>query len=129
MAALPPIDSLGNASDYKPFMQAGVPQALKLQALRRLWATDPLIGIPDPFEMNSVDYTHLAAPGQIVKTSYQVGKGFVDAVEKLADRLEGVDKPGGSPGGSKKTVAAPVEEEANKKPADPSENRKPKAKA
>ena len=40
---LPPLDSLTAASDFKPFLQAGVPDSLKAAALRRLWSIDPEI--------------------------------------------------------------------------------------
>ena len=40
---LPPLDSLTAVSDFKPFLQAGVPDSLKAAALRRLWSIDPEI--------------------------------------------------------------------------------------
>ena len=125
VAELPPIESLGKDSDYKPFMRAGVPQALRLAALRKMWASDPLIATPDPFEMHSVDFTHLAAPGQAVKTAYQVGRGFVDAVDKTADRLEGRGEPATKPAA---TATSAREDEKSDSPAPPAENRKPKSK-
>ena len=107
IAELPSIDSLGEHSDYSPFMRPGVPQALKMQALRKMWATDPVISAPDPFEMHNVDFTHLAAPGQVVKTSYQVGKGFLDAVDKTVARLEGESRPEAEAAKEKKIAEVP----------------------
>lgn len=40
---LPPIETLTNASDFRPFMRPGVADTLRLAALRRLWALDPAI--------------------------------------------------------------------------------------
>ena len=40
---LPPIDSIGAGTDISPFMQKGVPSALRHAALRRAWAADPAI--------------------------------------------------------------------------------------
>jgi hypothetical protein len=40
---LPPIDTLTTASDFSAFMRAGVPDAVRIAALRRLWAIDPEI--------------------------------------------------------------------------------------
>ena len=40
--ALPPIETLTPASDFTPFLRAGVPAALRNAALRKLWA-DPAI--------------------------------------------------------------------------------------
>ncbi len=42
-ATLPPIDSLGADSDYTVFLKKGVPEALRIAALRKAWITDPLI--------------------------------------------------------------------------------------
>ncbi len=42
-ATLPPIDSLGAGSDYTVFLKKGVPEALRIAALRKAWVTDPFI--------------------------------------------------------------------------------------
>jgi hypothetical protein len=43
LAALPPLESIGSASDICAFLQAGVPPELTRDALRRAWQTDPAI--------------------------------------------------------------------------------------
>ena len=88
IAALPPIESLGEHSDYSPFMREGVPMPLRLAALRKLWTSDPALAGPELLDLHNLDYTHLAAPGQVVATSYQVGRGFVDKVEESIKRVE-----------------------------------------
>ena len=40
---LPPIGSIGPASDIRPFLEPGVPQDLARTALRRAWIVDPAI--------------------------------------------------------------------------------------
>jgi hypothetical protein len=40
---LPAIETLTGASDFSAFMRPGVPDALRVAALRRLWAIDPAI--------------------------------------------------------------------------------------
>lgn len=40
---LPPLDALTPQSDLTPFLQAGVPTALRNAALRRIWSLDPAI--------------------------------------------------------------------------------------
>jgi hypothetical protein len=40
---LPPIESIGSASDIKAFLAPGVPPELTLAALRRAWTADPAI--------------------------------------------------------------------------------------
>ena len=42
-ANLPPIESIGAASDIRPFLALGVPADLARAALRRAWSTDPAI--------------------------------------------------------------------------------------
>jgi hypothetical protein len=42
-ATLPPIESIGAASDIRPFLAPGVPVDLTRAALRRAWSTDPAI--------------------------------------------------------------------------------------
>ena len=42
-AILPPIGSIGAASDIRPFLAPGVPVDLTRAALRRAWSTDPAI--------------------------------------------------------------------------------------
>lgn len=43
LASLPPIESLGADSDYTIFLRPGVPDSLRLAALRQLWLTEPSI--------------------------------------------------------------------------------------
>src|SRR5215472_12372094 len=42
-ATLPPIESIGAASDIRPFLAPGVPVDLTRAALHRAWSTDPAI--------------------------------------------------------------------------------------
>ncbi len=42
-ATLPPIESLGPDSDFTVFLKKGVPEALRLAALRKVWVLDPII--------------------------------------------------------------------------------------
>lgn len=42
-ATLPPVESIDATTDILPFLQAGVPLALKRAALRRAWSADPAI--------------------------------------------------------------------------------------
>ena len=45
--ALPSVGSLGADSDYTVFMREGVPEALRVQALRKLWRSHPVIAAVD----------------------------------------------------------------------------------
>jgi len=42
-SSLPPIESLGADSDYTQFLRKGVPEVLRLAALRRAWMSDAFI--------------------------------------------------------------------------------------
>jgi hypothetical protein len=42
-ASLPSLDSIGAQTDIRAFLQAGVPNDLRLAALRRVWSADPAI--------------------------------------------------------------------------------------
>jgi len=44
---LPAVETLGADSDYSGFMRPGVPEALRVQALRKLWRGHPVIGAVD----------------------------------------------------------------------------------
>ena len=53
---LPPVDKLTPESDFTPFMQPKVEDALRRAALKKLF-NDPHFNIPDPFEAYSGDFT------------------------------------------------------------------------
>lgn len=54
---LPSIDSLTADSDFSVFMQSGVPAGLRIQALRKLWASDPAIVEGDDLSDYGDDYS------------------------------------------------------------------------
>jgi hypothetical protein len=80
-ATLPPIESLTTESDYALFMRPEVPEALRRQALRRLWATDPVLSAPDGFDMHTLDYNAVPTFPEGVKTLYRIGQGMLDEHE------------------------------------------------
>ena len=43
LATLPPIASIDARTDITVFLQSGVPETLRLAALRRVWTVDPAI--------------------------------------------------------------------------------------
>lgn len=54
---LPSIDSLTADSDFSVFMQSGVPAGLRIQALRKLWASDPALNEGDDLSDYGDDYS------------------------------------------------------------------------
>jgi hypothetical protein len=93
---LPPVEELTAESDYSAFLRAGVPEETKLAALRKLWTSDPTLAAPDPLDLHNFDYSFPTVP-EVVKTAYQVGKGFIDALEETTEEKEGEKKPRESP--------------------------------
>ena len=57
LASLPPIESIGAGSDVSAFLKAGVPVELTRAALRRAWASDPVIRDFIGLSENSWDFT------------------------------------------------------------------------
>lgn len=60
--AAPPSLSLQNVADFAPgsdmraLFQSDVPAAVRTQALRRLWVSDPAFNVPDPLDIHNLDY-------------------------------------------------------------------------
>ena len=57
LSKLPSLDSIAADSDIRPFLQAGVPSALKHAALRRAWVADPAIRDFKGLAENDWDFT------------------------------------------------------------------------
>jgi hypothetical protein len=83
--ALPPVESLTRESDFTPFLKEGVPEDVKLAALRKLWRSDPAWAGPEVLDLHNLDYTLPGVP-EIVRTAYQAGKGFLDAAAEQAEK-------------------------------------------
>jgi Protein of unknown function (DUF3306) len=105
LSKLPSLDSIGAASDLTPFLQAGVPSALRHAALRRAWLTDPAIRDFKGLAENDWDFTSAGgAPGF----------GELDPqfdVKKLLAEIFGDAKPPVEPPDS--AQLAPVPEESS----------------
>jgi hypothetical protein len=85
VADLPNIEELTADSDYQPFMRAEVPEELRRQALRKLWASDPALRAPDPLDMHALDDYSKPFSGA-VSTLFRIGRGMIDQAE--ADKAE-----------------------------------------
>jgi hypothetical protein len=82
---LPDIESLDAGSDFSAFMRPGVPGDLRAQALRKLWRSDPIFSKLDGLVEYGEDYTIQSWPKGMIRTAYQIGRGFVTEIEKLAE--------------------------------------------
>ena len=81
IAKLPDIESLTADSDFTVFMRKGVPKSLQRRALRKLWASDPIFAFQDGLTDYQDDYTDAATVVDGMKSSYQVGRGFLTDAE------------------------------------------------
>lgn len=85
---LPPLDSLTPDSPLAPFLQKGVPAALKNAALRRMWLLDPAIRDHVDF---AVDYAwDWNVPGGVPGHGGALAPG---SVARFLDRLKGKAEP------------------------------------
>lgn len=85
--SLPDIETLTDQSDLSAFMQRNVPDELRNRALRKMWRSNPVYACVDGLNDYDLDYTDAAMVVKNLKTSYQVGKGFV---RKVQDTTEAV---------------------------------------
>lgn len=76
VASLPDIETLDETSDFKAFMQKGVPEALQRRALRKLWRLNPVIASVDGLNDYDDDFTDAATVIEGMKTLFQAGKGM-----------------------------------------------------
>ena len=75
---LPPLDSLGKDSDFSPFMRPGVPDALRNEALRKLWGSDPVYANLDGLLEYGEDFAAPFRMAGVVATVYRVLEGMPD---------------------------------------------------
>ena len=61
-ANLPAVSSLTNTSDYTVFMKDGVPEDVKIEALRKLWRSDPIFSQSDGLTDYGDEHAVEAAP-------------------------------------------------------------------
>lgn len=97
---LPPVESLGPGSDFSVFMRAGVPKELRLQALRKLWVSDPDFQNYKTLADYDWDYN---APGygQMLPT---------DDAKRYLGRLLGKDQPEPEPTEDRPAEDGPAED-------------------
>ncbi len=113
IAKLPDLDSLTDASDFTAFLQDGVPDALRRQALRRLWRLNPVFANLDGLNDYDEDFSAGGIIAENIKTIYKVGKGYLDDDEaETEDEPETKDETG-----DEDAAAVPESEAPN--PGDP----------
>jgi len=89
---LPNPDDLEEGADFKPFLSSVVPERLRRRALRRLWTLNPTLANVDGLVEYGEDFTDAATVIEGLQTTYQVGKGMLKHIEKLAEEAEALGK-------------------------------------
>ena len=77
-------DALNFGSDYKRFMEKGVPDIVRRRALRALWSSNPILANIDGLNDYDEDFTDAALAIKIVGSNYKPGKGYLTDEEREA---------------------------------------------
>jgi Protein of unknown function (DUF3306) len=105
ISELPSVESLTKDSDYSGFMRAEVPEDLRQKALRKLWASDPMLSGPEILDMHNLDYNNVPTFPQGLKSLFRVGQGMLDALEaEDAEKQAAAAKPEGERPAAAKTL-------------------------
>lgn|GEM_PF-242225 len=78
IAQLPSTEDLTYDSDFKTYLREGVPEALKRQALRQLWRSNPVLANLDGLAEYDEDFTGGGVLAGTLQTAYKAGKGYFD---------------------------------------------------
>jgi hypothetical protein len=95
LSLLPPLEEITSATDITGFLKAGVPEALRTAALRKVWTSDPAIRDFIGLSENAWDFNDPAGipgfgpmdlPAEQVR---QMAAELVGEVRKAAETIEG----------------------------------------
>ncbi|MEL6773944.1 MAG: DUF3306 domain-containing protein, partial [Pseudomonadota bacterium] len=81
-------ESLQPGDDFAAFMKEAVPHHLRRRALRMLWGSNPVLANLDELLDYGEDFTDAATVVENLQTAWQVGRGFRDDPEEVADGAE-----------------------------------------
>lgn len=75
---LPDPETLDKDSDFSVFLGDKVPEAIKRKAMSALWRSDPVLANLDGLNDYDEDFSLIETVGEVIKTAYQAGKGYVE---------------------------------------------------
>jgi hypothetical protein len=107
---LPALEALTKDSDFRAFMRPGVPEALRNQALRKLWGSDPVYANLDGLLEYGEDFAAPFRMAGVVATVYRVLEGMPEP-EKPAESATETEA-------AMVPVAAPAASAASETPAE-----------
>jgi hypothetical protein len=91
-------ESLDYDSDYTRFMKTGVPESVRKRALRKLWASNPILANVDGLNDYDDDFTDAAlAVKGLLKTAFKPLGGYLTDEEREASYSEEARKAGVEP--------------------------------
>ena len=93
---LPAPEDLQPGDAVDGFLRAGVPEALRRRALRRLWRLNPALANLDALVEYGEDYTDAATVVEKMQTIYQVGSGYRKLFETEASDADGAESEEGA---------------------------------
>ncbi len=126
-------DALDFNSDYQRFMGGDVPDAIRNKALRKLWASNPVLANMDGLDDYCEDFSDAVWATPNIQTAYKVGQGFLTdeevaewqrlgqpeekselavAAEPATEDLEEINETGSDPDIAGETEALPETENA-----------------
>ncbi|MGR3802902.1 DUF3306 domain-containing protein [Marinibacterium profundimaris] len=73
---LPDPDTLDSADDLRRFLGRAVPERLRSRALRRMWRLNPVLANLDGLVDYGEDFNAPEMTRPILKTAYEIGRGF-----------------------------------------------------
>lgn len=102
---LPDIETLDKDSDFTPFLGAGVPDELRRLALRKLWASDPVLANLDGLNDYDEDFSTVGMIARTVATLFKPGEGMPEPAaepvlsepDQPAQANEGLAEASGGP--------------------------------
>lgn len=83
------LENLTYESDYTKFMGEQVPEAIRRQALRQLWRSDPVLANLDGLCDYDDDFTDAALAVKVLETTHKVGQGYLSDEDVAANRARG----------------------------------------
>jgi hypothetical protein len=81
------IDALRYGDDFSPFMKRGVPEPLRRRALRKFFASDPLLANLDG--LNDYDEDFNNPEFMVYRSAWDAARGFLTEAEKAAQQATG----------------------------------------
>jgi len=117
---LPEPESLAAGDDFSAFMAKAVPDRIRRRALRVLWRANPVLANLDELLEYGEDYTDAAVVVENLQTAYQVGRGMLAHIEKMAQDAAAADEAAAAEDDVAENDAA-VEDPGDETPAETSE--------